>query len=82
MRYLYAPWRDTYITKLARRRSIESGAASCPFCVQFREQDNAKNFILLQGKHAVVMLNLYPYNRGHLLVLSRTHVGSITELVS
>lgn len=79
MRYFYAPWRQTHI-KEVRERSIGGSGGDCLFCTQFLETDDAKNLILARTQHSVIMLNLYPYNAGHILILPLKHVGSIIDL--
>lgn len=69
MEALYAPWRSAYI-----RSKKPSG---CIFC-QNALRDN--NFVLREGKFAYVMMNLYPYSCGHLLVIPFRHLGQIHEL--
>lgn len=76
MNYLYAPWRDDY------NRSVENnttnGSELCVFCTRCNEHNDAKNLIVKRFKHTVVMLNKYPYNAGHILVLPHAHGGDIT----
>jgi len=72
---LYAPWRGkNYLDKKPLKKKI------CPFCVEIQQYQDEKNLILFRGKHAVVMLNLYPYTKGHLLVIPYAHVDSLDKL--
>jgi ATP adenylyltransferase len=67
---LWAPWRYQYIRSAGKQDS-------CIFC--FGEIDKAerkRRLILHVEEHAVVMLNRYPYNNGHLMVAPRRHVAS------
>ncbi|MCU1414061.1 MAG: family hydrolase [Microbacteriaceae bacterium] len=61
---------------------IEAGAAvhdeSCPFCVAPTLSDE-KALIVARGTHAYVLLNLFPYNSGHLLVCPYRHVATYDE---
>jgi ATP adenylyltransferase len=58
---------------------IESGQQpakdSCPFCVAPTLSDE-QALIVARGKHAFVLLNLFPYNSGHLLVCPYRHVST------
>lgn len=73
---LWAPWRSAYLT---RTRSTPQG---CIFCLQRRSAAQlSRRLILYAGPQALVMLNRYPYNNGHLMVAPRRHVGS-PELLS
>ncbi len=68
---LWAPWRYQYI------RSAGAKSDSCIFCFGKLDADERKRrLILYAGREALVMLNRYPYNNGHLMVAPRRHVAS------
>jgi len=73
MDHLWAPWRMAYI-----------GAEpdpGCLFCRVFAEPDrDAENLVLWREPAALVMLNKFPYNSGHLLVAPVRHTGDFTGL--
>jgi ATP adenylyltransferase len=60
------------------------GAAtgSCIFCDKLREdvERDRDNLVLLRGKRAFVVLNLYPYSNGHLMVAPNAHCGELESL--
>jgi ATP adenylyltransferase len=71
---LWTPHRMVYIDDEDR-----SGERSrCPFC-RAPGLDDATGLIVARGFHAYVLLNLYPYNSGHLLVCPYRHVASYDE---
>lgn len=72
MQHIWAPWRVKYL-----EGEKESG---CIFCVKPKRGDDEKNYIIYRGKKCFAMLNLYPYNNGHLMVSPYRHVGHIEEL--
>lgn len=72
MKQLWAPWRMPYLK--------EGQPKGCIFCVKTRRNDDRSNLILYRGRRTFVMMNLYPYSNGHLLVSPYRHVGSIEEL--
>jgi ATP adenylyltransferase len=73
---LWAPWRSAYITA-ARRRP-----ARCIFCFgRINRQTRRRRLVLYAGPLALVMLNRYPYNNGHLMIAARRHLAS-PELLS
>ena len=55
---------------------------SCIFCDKPKDTKDKENFILYRGKLSLVMMNLYPYNNGHLMVSPYKHIPSITKLES
>jgi len=83
MKKLYAPWRTHYARGIASKPKNDTGAASdCVFCVQFQKSDDHENGILRRFTHAVVMLNKYPYNAGHLMVLPLQHASTLPQLTA
>jgi len=73
MEQLWAPW---------RMELIEKGDAkqACIFCDLPRSHDDRQNLILGRTPHTFAILNRYPYNNGHLMVVPHAHVASLTEL--
>lgn len=52
----------------------------CIFCEKPAEGRDRENYILYRGEHGFIMLNAYPYNNGHLLVVPYVHVASVEDL--
>ena len=52
----------------------------CIFCVKPAEGRDAENLILTRAARAYVLLNLYPYNSGHLMVVPYLHTGDLSTL--
>lgn len=73
MKYLWSPWRMAYIEKHEK----ESG---CVFCKAQARPDNAENLIAFRGKLCYVILNLFPYTSGHLMVVPFAHQPSLEDL--
>lgn len=71
---LWAPWRMAYI--------LSEKMASCIFCDHPRQQCDAENLILWRGTTTFVMMNRYPYNNGHLMIIPYAHVASLSALES
>jgi ATP adenylyltransferase len=69
---LWTPWRFEYIRSAAR-------APSCVFCQMMSETRDVDNLLLYRGRNAFVILNLFPYTSGHLLVVANRHIASLTE---
>ena len=74
---LWAGWRMAYIK---RATSQKGKREPCLFCAKARKRPSARNLVLAAGPRAVVMLNLYPYNVGHVMVAPRRHVRSFGDL--
>lgn len=79
MKKLYAPWRGKYITKDLKSEK-PTGEKDCPFCRQIDENNDEKNFIIKRFKHCYVMLNLHPYNGGHIMILPYQHAARFDAL--
>jgi len=73
MKRIWSPWRMKYIQN-------HSSTDECPFCAALESPRPEEKFLLHQGKKAFVMLNLYPYTSGHLLVLPLEHREKMVEL--
>ena len=52
----------------------------CVFCAKVAEQRDEENLVLYRGKLAFVLLNLYPYNSGHTMVVPYLHTGDFAGL--
>jgi len=74
---LWAPHRMSYLE--GENRPLEGNEIKCPFC-RIAELDDAEALIVARGKEAYVVMNLYPYNAGHLLVCTTRHVAELPEL--
>src|SRR5919112_917947 len=74
MERLWSPWRHSYVT----RSGDDTG---CVFCDAL-QHDEGRALVLIEGKACYVILNLYPYNAGHLMVVPRRHVGTLAALES
>src|SRR5881397_1843628 len=69
MERLWSPWRLAYVT------SASGGSTSCIFCNT--DEPGRADLILIRGRISYVVLNLYPYNNGHLMVVPNRHVGTL-----
>mgnify|MGYP002850913307 FL=1 len=71
---LWAPWRIEYI-----RSPKEDG---CIFCIKSQETNDRNNLVLYRGKKAFVLMNLYPYSNGHLMISPYQHTSETDDLSS
>ncbi len=74
---LWAPHRMSYLE--GENRPLAGNEIECPFC-RIVALDDAEALIVARGKEAYVVMNLYPYNAGHLLVCTNRHVAELPEL--
>ncbi len=76
---LWAPHRMEYLKGTNRPNAGDS--SECPFC-KIPSLGDEEALIVARGKSAYVVMNLYPYNAGHLLVCSNRHVADLTQLTA
>ena len=72
---IWAPWRLAYVKDASKDVEQE-----CIFCAKPAEDADEANLIVHRGERCFVILNLFPYTNGHLMVAPYAHVGSIAEL--
>lgn len=75
---LWTPHRIAYIRGEAGTKPATSDEADCPFCLAPQKSDE-EGLVVARGKHAYVVLNLFPYNSGHLLVCPYRHISQYPE---
>ena len=80
MNHLFAPWREEYSKSVDHGKQENTNQAQCVFCTAFSQDDDAASFIIKRFPSMVVMLNRYPYNAGHVLILPHTHVAHLAQL--
>lgn len=78
MEMLYSPARAEYFAK--KLRSEKPQKSDCPFCLHVSSTDDQKALILERRGSCVTMLNLYPYNDGHLMVIPYNHQAKLNKL--
>ncbi len=69
MKTLWAPWRMEYI--------LSDKEGGCIFCEKVGEDRDAENLILHRGQYHFIIMNAYPYNNGHLMVVPRRHTSTL-----
>jgi len=72
---IWAPWRLEYVKDAAKDNEDE-----CIFCAKPAADDDEGNLILHRGEGCFVILNLFPYTNGHLMVAPYEHVGALQDL--
>lgn len=68
---LWAPWRSKFVRKKKKK--------GCIFCLKKNKKDNNK-YIIKKSKFSFAILNIYPYNNGHVMVSPYRHIKDLTGL--
>jgi ATP adenylyltransferase len=80
---LWTPWRYQYITGESGEKSGDDQSSnSCIFCTLPRQDpaQDERNYILHRARHNFVVLNLYPYTSGHLLIIPYEHTSELDSV--
>ena len=73
---LWSPWRAGYIASGA-----DAQTSGCIFCLMANDPDHDEtNFVLHRAQHAFVVLNLYPYTSGHLMIVPYLHTSEFDSV--
>ncbi|HEY8466479.1 MAG TPA: HIT domain-containing protein [Solirubrobacterales bacterium] len=72
---IWAPWRLAYVKDASKDSEQE-----CIFCTKPAARDDEANLIVHRGERCFVILNLFPYTNGHLMVAPFEHIGAIQDL--
>ncbi|HEY3876946.1 MAG TPA: HIT domain-containing protein [Candidatus Kapabacteria bacterium] len=75
MQQLFSPWRSQYISSFKEKK--EDG---CVFCDAWNSGDDEKNLLVYRGHEAYVLMNRYPYNSGHLMIIPVRHTADFSSL--
>jgi ATP adenylyltransferase len=76
---LWTPHRMTYISGQNRPAEGYESPTGCPFCLA-PEREGDESLVVARGERVYAVLNLYPYNPGHLLICPYRHVADYTDL--
>jgi len=71
---MWAPWRKTYLRSNSAKRS------GCLFCSLLRDKKDKQNLVLFREAHHAVILNRYPYNNGHLMIVPNRHIACLSQM--
>ena len=70
---LWAPWRMEYI------KSVQDDDQECIFCQKPKQTDDKENLIVYRSDQSFVIMNKFPYNNGHLMVVPYNHESDLTK---
>ncbi len=79
MEKLWSPWRSKYIESF----KSDEDKSKCIFC-QMLDLDinDLQNLVVDKGEHTITVLNLYPYNNGHLMIIPKRHTNDFSGLTN
>ncbi len=71
---IWAPWRAEFV--------LSKKEKGCIFCKRFKMPDSVENLIVYRGEKNFVILNKFPYNSGHTMVVPNRHVAHLEKLTT
>lgn len=69
------PDRYRYVRKIVKPKG-------CVFCGCAKKKESVESLCIVKTKHSMVILNKFPYNNGHLLIIPRRHCGDLNDLTA
>jgi ATP adenylyltransferase len=72
MEKLWAPWREKYVRSNKKTKK-------CILCQAAKKRPGIKSYILKKGKYCFIILNIFPYNNGHLMVVPYQHSADMSK---
>jgi ATP adenylyltransferase len=79
MKRIWSPWRSQYIASVATPGKKGRGKQSL-FTAAWKSRDDDRNLIVWRGTHCFVIMNRYPYNSGHLMIVPVRQVPDLERL--
>ena len=81
MEHLWSPWRLSYVTRAAAGDDAENAgnAGNSDACIFCEPSGPNADLVVFRGRLCYVILNLYPYNNGHLMVVPHRHVRDLAS---
>lgn len=76
MEKLFSPWRSAYISSFAGSERSDG----CVFCDAYNGSDDEASLLVFRGVEAFVLMNRFPYNSGHLMVIPVRHTSDFQSL--
>ncbi|MBA4313353.1 MAG: HIT family hydrolase [Chlorobiaceae bacterium] len=77
MERLFSPWRSKYIESFSAKSDEGS---ECILCSALQANNDEQRLIVHRGNYSFAIMNLFPYNSGHLMIVPNRHIASMTDL--
>lgn len=74
---MFTPWRGEYVTNIG---TDKLKGDNCPFCALTDSEPKKTNFLIYKTKYSMVVMNKYPYNNGHIMIIPKRHTKSFIDL--
>lgn len=81
MKHMWSPWRSAYLETFKKPKKKPAHGRSI-FTSALRAKDDDKHFIVWRGKRCFIIMNLYPYNSGHLMIVPYRQTANIQDLTA
>ena len=79
MERMWSPWRSQYIDAFKEKKD----ETACVFCHSINENiENDSCLVIYRGQKVFTIMNLYPYNNGHLMVVPKRHIFKINQITT
>jgi ATP adenylyltransferase len=79
MQRLWSPWRSVHLNAETRDTGDDDRSVFCRIAAEDRDEEN---LVVWRGESVFVVMNLYPYNNGHLMIVPFREVADYTDLTS
>jgi ATP adenylyltransferase len=73
MDFIWSPWRYQYISKADQPKG-------CVFCLLPQKEDDQDSYILYRGRFNYVVLNIFPYTSGHMMIIPFSHIALLSDI--
>ncbi|MGC8594858.1 MAG: HIT family protein [Candidatus Kryptoniota bacterium] len=77
---LWSPWRSKYIESFSEEDN--GNGKPCVFCEKLSGEDDTGNLVVCRSELSAIIMNIYPYNSGHLMVVPFKHASSLDDLTN
>ena len=74
---LFSPWRSKYIETFS---NPTDNKGECVLCKAYQDKNDDEHLIVSRGKQCFVIMNLFPYNSGHLMIVPYRHIPDVIDL--
>jgi ATP adenylyltransferase len=79
MERMWSPWRSRYIDAFKDKKDNEV----CVFCSAVKENmEDDTSLVIYRGKDVFTIMNLYPYNNGHVMVVPNRHISAVNQITT